>query len=78
MSTGGGSDHSPFARKDVPFFYFMAGWHDEYHTPKDEIELVNYQKMSEIIRIGFLNIWTLANMPKLGKDSYDKRKPDIK
>jgi len=61
MSKGGGSDHSPFARKDVPFFYFMAGWHDEYHTPKDEVELVNYRKLRDIAKIGFLNIWTMAN-----------------
>ena len=60
-SKGGGSDHSPFARKDVPFFYFMAGWHDEYHTPMDEVDKANYKKMSDIIRIGFLNIWLMAN-----------------
>ncbi|MDT8393526.1 MAG: M20/M25/M40 family metallo-hydrolase [Bacteroidales bacterium] len=60
-SKGGGSDHSPFARKDVPFFYFMAGFHKEYHSPKDETELVNYQKMTDIIRLGFLHIWTIAN-----------------
>jgi len=61
MSKGGGSDHSPFARKDIPFFYFMAGWHDEYHTPKDEVKLVNYRKLRDIARIGFLNIWSMAN-----------------
>ena len=65
-SQGGGSDHSSFARKDVPFFYFMAGWHDEYHTPMDDIKLVNYQKMTDIIKIGFLNIWSMANMEDLG------------
>lgn len=65
MSKGGGSDHSSFAGKDIPFFYFMAGWHDEYHTPMDEIELVNYKKMADIIRIGFLNVWTIANMEEL-------------
>jgi len=62
MSKGGGSDHSSFARKEVPFFYFMAGWHDEYHTPMDDVKLVNYKKTTDIIRIGFLNIWTMANM----------------
>jgi hypothetical protein len=65
MSKRGGSDHSSFARKDVPFFYFMAGFHSDYHTPKDEVEKVNYQKMADIIRIGFLNIWTMANMDDL-------------
>ena len=60
-SKGGGSDHSPFARKDIPFFYFMAGWHDEYHTPMDDVSKVNYEKTTNIIKVGFLNIWKLAN-----------------
>lgn len=60
-SKGGGSDHSSFARKDIPFFYFMAGFHEEYHTPKDETELVNYRKLRDISRIGFLHVWAIAN-----------------
>ena len=40
----------------------MAGFHSDYHTPEDEFEKVSYQKMSDIIRIGFLNIWILVNM----------------
>jgi hypothetical protein len=39
-----------------------AGFHSDYHTPEDEFEKVSYQKMSDIIRIGFLNIWILVNM----------------
>ncbi|MBN2572371.1 MAG: M28 family peptidase, partial [Ignavibacteriales bacterium] len=60
----GGSDHTPFAEKDVPIFYFMAGFHTEYHTPVDEVDKVNYNKMAEIIKVGFLNIWEIANMPE--------------
>jgi len=60
-SKGGGSDHSPFARKDIPFFYFMAGWHDEYHTPMDDVSKANYEKTTNIVKIGFLNIWKMAN-----------------
>lgn len=59
----GGSDHTPFSEKDVPIFYFMAGFHDEYHTPVDEVNKVNYYKMAEIIKVGFLNIWEIANFP---------------
>lgn len=57
----GGSDHAPFAAKDVPVMYFMAGFHPDYHTPADHVELVNWKKMTNIIRIGFLNTWELAN-----------------
>ncbi len=57
----GGSDHTPFAEKDVPVIYFMAGFPLEYHQPGDHINLVNFDKMVNIIRIGYLNIWDLAN-----------------
>lgn len=57
----GGSDHSSFSQKDVPIFYFMAGFPPEYHQPEDHIELVNFGKMINIIKVGYLNIWDLAN-----------------
>ncbi len=57
----GGSDHAPFAKKGIPYFYFMAGFPLEYHQPDDHIELVNITKMTNIIRLGFLNIWSFAN-----------------
>ena len=57
----GGSDHSSFAQKDVPIMYFMAGFPPEYHQPDDHIKLVNWEKMVNIIKIGYLNIWDLAN-----------------
>jgi Zn-dependent M28 family amino/carboxypeptidase len=57
----GGSDHTPFAEKDVPVFYFMAGFPPEYHQPDDHTSLVNWDKMVNIIKIGYLDIWELAN-----------------
>ncbi|MFW5821578.1 MAG: M20/M25/M40 family metallo-hydrolase, partial [Bacteroidota bacterium] len=36
-SARGGSDHAPFAQKDIPYFYFMAGFPPEYHQPDDHI-----------------------------------------
>jgi hypothetical protein len=57
----GGSDHSSFSAKDVPIMYFMAGFPPEYHQPDDHVDLVNWNKMVNIIKIGYLNIWDLAN-----------------
>jgi hypothetical protein len=57
----GGSDHSSFSAKDVPIMYFMAGFPPEYHQPEDHIDLVNWDKMVNIIKVGYLNIWDLAN-----------------
>ena len=58
---GGGSDHASFSRLDIPVIYFEAGFPPEYHQPDDQIELVNWEKMTNIIKIGYLNIWDLAN-----------------
>jgi hypothetical protein len=60
-TASGGSDHAPFAKKDIPYFYFMAGFPPEYHQPDDHIELINITKMTNIIRLGFLNIWDFSN-----------------
>ena len=57
----GGSDHTPFAQKDIPIIYFMAGFPPEYHQPDDHIELINWDKMVKIIKLGFLNTWEVAN-----------------
>ena len=58
---GGGSDHAPFARKDIPIFYFMAGFPMDYHQPTDHVEKVNWDKMLNIIKLGYLNLWEVAH-----------------
>jgi hypothetical protein len=57
----GGSDHSSFSAKDIPIIYFEAGFPPEYHQPEDHVQLVNFDKMVNIIKVGYLNIWDLAN-----------------
>ncbi len=58
---GGGSDHAPFAEAGIPVFYFMAAMHPDYHQPSDELSKINWEKMANIIKIGFLNTWQFAN-----------------
>lgn len=58
---GGGSDHAPFAEVGIPIFYFMAAMHPDYHQPSDELSKINWEKMTNIIRIGFLDTWEFAN-----------------
>jgi hypothetical protein len=57
----GGSDFTAFTNNGVPIIAVMAAMHPEYHTPADEINLVNWDKMLEIIKLGFLNMWDIAN-----------------
>lgn len=58
---GGGSDHAPFAAEGIPVFYYMAAMHPDYHQPSDELEKLNWDKMLNIIKIGFLSTWEFAN-----------------
>jgi hypothetical protein len=57
----GGSDHNAFVQKGIPIFYYMAGWHDDYHKPQDHSAKADIDKMTDIIRLGFLSVWDIAN-----------------
>ena len=51
------SDHYNFVRQDIPVLFFSTGLHTDYHTPRDVIELLDFNKMEAITRamyeIGF-------------------------
>ena len=57
----GGSDYAPFAEKDVPVISFAAAMHPDYHQPTDDVAKIEWKKMADIIKLGFLNINELAN-----------------
>ncbi len=38
----GPSDHASFYTKGVPVLYFTTGVHKEYHTPSDDLDLINF------------------------------------
>ena len=57
----GGSDFASFARVGVPVIGLMAAMHPEYHTPKDELGLIEWDKMTNIIRFAYVDVWRIAN-----------------
>jgi hypothetical protein len=57
----GGSDHSTFVAVGIPIMRFKPGHREEYHTPRDEVNTVDWDIMEKIVRISFINIWELAN-----------------
>jgi len=57
----GGSDHRSFVATGIPIMRFKPGHREEYHTPQDENETVDWDIMEKIIRISFANIWVMAN-----------------
>lgn len=47
------SDHYNFARKGVPILFFFNGVHEDYHQVSDEVDAIDYEKMSRIGRLVF-------------------------
>ncbi len=44
----GPSDHTSFYNKDIPVLFFNTGSHENYHRPSDDVDLINYEGISEI------------------------------
>jgi Zn-dependent M28 family amino/carboxypeptidase len=38
----GSSDHSSFYIENIPVFFFTTGAHEDYHTPADDADRINY------------------------------------
>lgn len=60
-SPTGGSDNSGFAKKEIPIFWFHTGGHTDYHKASDHVELINWEKLVDIIKLSYLDIWEFAN-----------------
>lgn len=60
---GGSTDFAPFSAKGIPFIAWKAGHRDDYHRPGDDFAKINYNLFCNIIRLGFLTAWDVANKP---------------
>ncbi|HEV7279310.1 MAG TPA: M20/M25/M40 family metallo-hydrolase [Pirellulaceae bacterium] len=43
------SDHYGFHLKKIPSIHFFTGLSDEYHTPEDDVELINIEGMTRVV-----------------------------
>ena len=59
QSPSSGTDHVCFWRAGIPWLGFFTGFHDEYHKPADDVELVDF---SGIARIGELSLRILSRL----------------
>jgi hypothetical protein len=57
----GGTDHRAFVEAGIPVIRIKPGHREEYHTPMDEVSTVSWDIMEKIVRIGFADMWELAN-----------------
>jgi len=51
-----GSDHYSFVKKGISSIAYFTALHDDYHTPRDTADKLNYDKMNRIIKLVFLNV----------------------
>lgn len=57
----GGSDNASFALRDIPIIWYHTDGHPDYHQPSDHADRLNWEKVVEITKASFLNVWDLAN-----------------
>jgi hypothetical protein len=57
----GGSDYASFSAVKVPVIAWQSTLHPEYHQPSDEVGLTNWNKVVEVTRLGYLQMWDIAN-----------------
>jgi Zn-dependent M28 family amino/carboxypeptidase len=55
------SDHVPYARQNVPSLMYTTNLHDDYHTPRDTPERINYPKLTRMAQWMYLTGWFVAN-----------------
>lgn len=58
------SDHVPYARLDVPAVMYTTNLHDDYHTPRDKPDRIDYPKLTRMTQWMYLTGWFVANAPK--------------
>ena len=57
------SDHYNFAEKGVPVLFFFNGTHEDYHGVDDEIDRVDTEKATRIVKLMFYLSLEIANSP---------------
>ena len=60
-TTPAATDHRSFLDKGIPCMRFKPGHREEYHTPADETETLDWEIMEKIVKATWLNMWDLAN-----------------
>jgi hypothetical protein len=54
------SDHLSYARLGVPAIFFSTLLHADYHTPRDEADLIDYSKLTRMTQWMYATGWRVA------------------
>ncbi|RTZ90213.1 MAG: hypothetical protein DSY92_07450 [Planctomycetota bacterium] len=70
------SDQAAFLRAGVPSVFFFGGFHEDYHTPFDDVEDLVPGKLQNIARLAFLTSWGLSQLPPRDDDATESAGSD--
>ncbi len=61
----GPSDHASFYADKIPVLYFFSGTHNDYHTPADDTEKINFKGEKTIVRLSYNLVYDIltSEMP---------------
>jgi Zn-dependent M28 family amino/carboxypeptidase len=59
-----GSDHFHFHKNGIPVLGITTGLHEDYHTPADDFDKIDYLKMKRVAGFSFLVAYEIANRKK--------------
>ncbi len=68
------SDHYMYARYGIPIVFMSTGGHADYHQVTDEVEFIDFQKLSKVSRYAHDLARAVADLPS--RPVVDKPKPD--
>ena len=54
------SDHLPYARAGIPAIFFTTLLHPDYHTPRDEAERIDLEKLTKMTRWMYATGWAVS------------------
>ena len=60
----GASDHSSFYGENIPVFFLTTGAHEDYHTPFDDADRINYEGEKQVLDFSYLLLSDLINRGK--------------
>jgi len=68
------SDHYMYARYGIPIVFMSTGGHADYHQVTDEVEFIDFAKLSKVTRYAHDLARAVADLPT--RPVVDKPKPD--
>jgi len=60
----GASDHASFYAENIPVFFLTTGAHEDYHTPFDDADRINYEGEKQVLDFAYSLSKVLINRDK--------------